>query len=78
MVYNGYYSMLWALSLSIPYFLVFFLISTAKAPFDIVEAETEIIMGYHVEYSGFLFGLFVLIEYFHVLILSYLLILFIV
>ena len=57
----------------VPLFLIYFLIETAKTPFDIVEAETEIIMGYHVEYSGFLFGLFVLSEYFHVLVSVYLL-----
>ena len=53
--------------LSIPT-LVYCLITTQKAPFDIVEAETEIIMGHHSEYSGFWFGIFVLIEYLHLFI----------
>lgn len=51
-------------------FLIF-LVDNGKAPFDLVEAETEIIMGYHVEYSGFLFGLYVLCEYLHVFFFIY-------
>lgn len=61
---------------ALPLLALYFLIETAKTPFDLVEAETEIIMGYHVEYSGFLFGLFVLSEYFHVLIGVYIVTLF--
>lgn len=53
-----------------PIFLIF-LLDNGKTPFDLVEAETEIIMGYHVEYSGFLFGLFVLCEYLHVFFFIY-------
>lgn len=55
-----------------PIFLIF-LLDNGKTPFDLVEAETEIIMGYHVEYSGFLFGLFVLCEYLHVFFFIYIL-----
>jgi len=51
-------------------FLIF-LLDNGETPFDLVEAETEIIMGYHVEYSGFLFGLFVLCEYLHVFFFIY-------
>lgn len=61
----------------IPFFVIYFLLETGKTPFDIVEAETEIIMGYHVEYSGFLFGLYVLSEYFHVLVGIYIVYIFI-
>ncbi|HEX76995.1 MAG TPA: NADH-quinone oxidoreductase subunit NuoH [Dehalococcoidia bacterium] len=51
-------------------FLVFFLAAAAevnRSPFDLLEAESEIIAGYHVEYSGMKFALFYLGEYGHAL-----------
>ena len=51
---------------------IIYLIDVGRAPFDLVEAETEIIMGYNNEYSGFLFAIFILGEYKHILIFSYL------
>lgn len=49
-------------------FIIFFLTSLAEAdrvPFDIPEAESEIIGGITIEYSGIRMGLFVLTEYLH-------------
>jgi NADH-quinone oxidoreductase subunit H len=46
-------------------FLIFLLASTAelnRSPADIAEAESEIIAGYHIEYSGMKFGLFYAVE----------------
>jgi NADH-quinone oxidoreductase subunit H len=48
-------------------FLIFVMATTAeieRTPFDIPEAESEIIAGYHTEYSGLKFGLFYLGLYF--------------
>lgn len=45
--------------------LYFTLINLKKVPFDLIEAETELIMGYSVEHTGFLAGALLLIEYIH-------------
>ena len=48
------------------------LVDIGKAPFDLVEAETEIIMGFHSDYSGFMFVLFLLGEYLHIAMMAFL------
>ena len=57
----------------LPMILYLFLLDINKVPFDMVESESELIMGYHIEYSGFLFGLFVLVEYLHLFFFMYIL-----
>lgn len=69
--YLGKYFLFW------PVIILIILINTHKSPFDIIEAETEIIMGYHLEYSGFWFGIFVLVEYIHIFVFSFIMALFI-
>jgi len=54
-------------------FLIFFLAACAevnRTPFDLLEAESEIVAGFHTEYSGMKFALFYLVEYTEVLALS--------
>jgi NADH-quinone oxidoreductase subunit H len=50
--------------------IVTFLLETNRAPFDLAEAESELIAGYTVEYGGFYFALFYLGEYFHLFFFS--------
>lgn len=54
-------------------FLVFYLAASAeinRTPFDLLEAESEIVAGYNIEYSGMKFALFYLIEYCEALAIS--------
>jgi len=54
-------------------FLIFFVSAVAeikRIPFDLPEAENELVAGYHTEYSGMRFGLFFLGEYITLIVLG--------
>jgi NADH-quinone oxidoreductase subunit H len=54
-------------------FLIFFIAGLAeisRSPFDLLEADQEIVAGFHIEYSGIKFALFYLVEYGEAFLLS--------
>ncbi|MCO5183811.1 MAG: NADH-quinone oxidoreductase subunit NuoH [Anaerolineae bacterium] len=65
-----YIPFLFVIPLSAVIFFISALAETGRTPFDLLEAESEIVAGFHVEYGGMKFGMFFLAEFIGTLLMS--------
>lgn len=71
--YNPYQEIFWLIFLFFGlsgFIILTFLLEANRAPFDLAEAESELVAGYTTELGGFYFGLYYLGEYLHLFVFS--------
>ncbi len=64
-VRQQYIAYLFAVPLTLLIFLISGQAENGRGPFDLLEGESEIVAGFHIEYSGMKFGLFMVSEFLH-------------